>query len=108
MQMPFCAIMRSWTLLAAFGGSYAPDNIHTMYNTHASLSVEKLLATARSGTHTNIINYYIYIHIFLRASPIVEKLVAFKCCTYTKLAVTVTTFANKPLVTTHLKWEISI
>ena len=24
MQMPFCAIMRSWTLLAAFGGSYAP------------------------------------------------------------------------------------
>ena len=27
MQMPFCAIMRSWTLLAAFGGSYAPDNI---------------------------------------------------------------------------------
>ena len=25
MQMPFCAIMRSWTLLAAFGGSYAPD-----------------------------------------------------------------------------------
>ena len=62
-----------------------------------SLSVEKLLATARSGTHTNIINYYIYIHIFLQASPIVEKLVALKCCTYTKLAVTVTTFANKPL-----------
>ena len=24
MQTPFCAIMRSWTLLAAFGGSYAP------------------------------------------------------------------------------------
>ena len=28
MQMPFCAIMRSWTLLAAFGGSYAPDITH--------------------------------------------------------------------------------
>ena len=28
MQMPFCAIMRSWTLLDAFGGSYAPDNIY--------------------------------------------------------------------------------
>ena len=26
LQMPFCAIMRSWTLLAAFGSSYAPDN----------------------------------------------------------------------------------
>ena len=25
MQTPFCAIMRSWTLFAAFGGSYAPD-----------------------------------------------------------------------------------
>ena len=24
MQTPFCAIMRSWTLLATFGGSYAP------------------------------------------------------------------------------------
>ena len=24
MQMPFCAIMRSWTLLATGGGSYAP------------------------------------------------------------------------------------
>ena len=24
LQMPFYAIMRSWTLLAAFGGSYAP------------------------------------------------------------------------------------
>ena len=24
MQTPFCAIMRSWTLLAVFGGSYAP------------------------------------------------------------------------------------
>ena len=29
MQMPFCAIMRSWTLLAAFGGSYAPGTIYT-------------------------------------------------------------------------------
>ena len=29
MQMPFCAIMRSWTLLAAFGGSYAPDTVYT-------------------------------------------------------------------------------
>ena len=28
MQTPFCAIRRSWTLLAAFGGSYAPDTIH--------------------------------------------------------------------------------
>ena len=28
LQIPFCAIMRSWTLLAAFGGSYAPDNIY--------------------------------------------------------------------------------
>ena len=26
MQMPFCAIMRSWTLFAAFGGSYAPGS----------------------------------------------------------------------------------
>ena len=26
--MPFCAIMRSWTLLAAFGGSYAPVETH--------------------------------------------------------------------------------
>ena len=29
MQMPFCAIMRSWTLLAAFGGSYAPGITYT-------------------------------------------------------------------------------
>ena len=29
MQMPFCAIMRSWTLLAAFGGSYAPGSTYT-------------------------------------------------------------------------------
>ena len=28
MQTPFCAIMRSWMLLAAFGSSYAPDDIH--------------------------------------------------------------------------------
>ena len=27
--LQFCAIMRSWTLLAAFGGSYAPDYTHT-------------------------------------------------------------------------------
>ena len=38
-------------------------NLHTMYNTHASLSVEKLLATARSGTH-------------IRTSLSVEKLLA--------------------------------
>ena len=30
MQTPFCAIMRSWTLLAAFGGSYAPGTIDTL------------------------------------------------------------------------------
>ena len=31
LQMPFCAIMRSWTLLAAFGGSYAPGSMNNNY-----------------------------------------------------------------------------
>ena len=31
LQTPFCAIMRSWTFLAAFGGSYAPVNTHVTH-----------------------------------------------------------------------------
>ena len=33
MQTPFCAIMRSWTLLAAFGGSYAPVYTDPLHDT---------------------------------------------------------------------------
>ena len=47
MQMPFCAIMRSWTLLAAFGGSYAPDCtdlrstcIYSTYNTRGMSNMQ--------------------------------------------------------------------
>ena len=53
MQMPFCAIMRSWTLLAAFGGSYAPDIIYlrkciTHSYTHRTTALSNIVC-ASSG-----------------------------------------------------------
>ena len=32
-------VLRSWTLLAAFGGSYAPDNIYTHVRIHVPIRI---------------------------------------------------------------------
>ena len=57
------AVLRSWTLLAAFGGSYAPDTIYR------DRSPQEGARSRSSGERTDV---YIYISIYLyivTASP---------------------------------------
>ena len=59
MQMPFCAIMRSWTLLAAFGGSYAPGITYTCVHVCDRFSWNDEMQTSlREHTH--------YVHFSMR------------------------------------------
>ena len=39
------AVLRSWTLLADFGGSYAPDIIHTHVYTNIHVDVHGFICT---------------------------------------------------------------
>ena len=73
MQTPFCAIMRSWTLLAAFGGSYAPG-VHLYppqkytYTYRCSADVQDTTDTCMyySYMYRRIYTYYIYITYILQ------------------------------------------
>ena len=49
------AVLRSWTLLAAFGGSYAPDNIDVYYEGYTYMYV--LLNMSFYGV------YFLYLYI---------------------------------------------
>ena len=78
MQMPFCAIMRSWTLLAAFGGAYAPGNIdmhaHVLCMRNIDMHVHvlccfalfvclTLLASFFLPSHLSFKNMYVQVHV---------------------------------------------
>ena len=55
MRVNASAVLRSWTLLAAFGGSYAPDIIH----------VHVVLSTTNVHVHVALSTTNVHVHVVL-------------------------------------------